>query len=104
MVAFMCRLKRTPVSRASATCSARKSVSAERLMNVPSTMSPASNLRPSLSTVTAASAPTNSMRAVVAAAIVTDFSLPKKSPACMEATWALLSGLQVPILCGFAFA
>ena len=44
------------------------------------------------------------MRAVVGAAMVTDFSLPKKSPAAIEDTWALLSGLQAPILCGFAFA
>jgi len=104
IVAFRWMLHRAPVARASATSRSRNETSAARLMKVASRMSPAFSLMPSLRTVTAPSAAANSMRAVVAAGIVTDFSLPKKSPAAIEATCALQSAVQAPILCGLALA
>ena len=53
-----------------------------------------------MSTVTAPSAPTCSIRSVVVAAIVTDFSVERKSPSPIVETCVLESFDHAPIECG----
>jgi len=88
------------LSAASATCSARKALSADALITAASTISPACTGKPFLSTVAVPSAATCSMVRAVASPIVTDFSECRKSPSDIVATWLLLSGDHAPIECG----
>ena len=105
IVALRCTEKSTPCAFALATSRSKNATSSFLERNVPSRISPAASLSPSLSTVVAPpSAATNSILAVVAAGIVTDCSLPKKSPLVIDATCALESLLHAPILCGLARA
>ncbi len=73
-------------------------------MNVPSRISPSSKARPSFKIVVFPSLATCSMRTVVAAGSVIDFSLWKKSPAPIVDTCVFEALDQAPIGCGFARA
>ena len=90
----------TPCCLASSICASRKLTSAPRLMNVPSSTSPAFSAILSFRTVTVPLLSVNSIRTVVASGTVTDFSLVAKSPRLMVATCAFESGVQRPSLCG----
>ena len=103
IVAFMCSENSTPLSRASAICSARNATSASLLMRVASSTSPARSSSPSLRTVTVSPA-TCSMRTVVAASRVTDVSFERKSPSLIVATCVGESADQARSRCGLFFA
>ena len=104
IVAFKCKEKSRFSARAASTCAVKNAMSAFLLRKVPSRISPSRSFSPSFRTVTAPSAATCSIRTLVALPIVTDFSLPKKSPLLILATVVLLSLVHAPILCGFSFA
>ncbi len=70
-------------------------------MTAASTISPSRTVSPSLSTVVVPSAPTCSMRSVVARSSVTDVSECRKSPSDIVATWLVLSFAHAPIECGW---
>ena len=76
MVAFTCSENSTPSFLAASICSAKKARSALRLITAASMISPAASAVLAFSTVTAPSAPTNSMRALVADARVVAISEP----------------------------
>jgi hypothetical protein len=73
-------------------------------MTVPSMTSPAFSEVLSFNTFVVPSAATNSMRTLVAAGTVTDFSFEKKSSFPMVTTVVFESGDHLPIECGCAFA
>ena len=102
IVAFRCRESSTPSRLAASICAEKNARNAATFMTEASITSPGCSASPSLSGVTWPSPATNSMRAVVAASSVTDFSLSKKSPWSMWATRALepRSGHACIILCG----
>ncbi len=94
-------------SLASATCSLKNCRNALTLIFVASTTSPfVENQFIFQHLCTVPSSPTNSMRPFPAACsvIVADFSLPKKSPPVICATWVLESFVHLPIRCGFFLA
>ena len=64
--------------------------------------SPASSGVDSLSTVTVPSSATCSIRTSSSAATVTDFSVERKSPSAIVATWVLESDDHSPMECGWA--
>ena len=76
MVAFRCSENSTPSFLAASICSAKKARSALALITEASMISPASIAVFAFSTVTAPSAPTSSMRALVADATVVETSEP----------------------------
>ena len=106
IVALRCSENIVPSALVSAIAFARNAESAFTDMKVASATVPSSSGQTSLSTVTAPSAPTNSIRAspACAAEIVADFSLAKKSSPGIDDTFVLLSVDQAPIECGFAWA
>ena len=66
-------------------------------MTAASTISPSFTAKSPLRTVTVPSPSTCSMRTVPAAAMVTDFSVERKSPPVMVATLVLESADQAPM-------
>ena len=100
IVAFRWTEKSTPCSRASATWAARNASSAARRITAASTISPASTGTRSLSTVTAPSAPTCSIRSSSSASTVTERSVERKSSAPIVTTWVRDSPDHAPIECG----
>ena len=89
--------KSTSFAWATAICSARNVSSAAALMNVASTISPASTGIDFLSTVMLPSSETSSTSSVSSASKVTDCSFERKSCAPIVATCVLESGDHAPI-------
>ena len=97
IVALRCNENSTPCALASAICSARNVRSAATFITVESMTSPAITGTFSLSTVTASSAATNSMRTAPSSVTVSDCSFDWKSPPSIVATWVLESDDHAPI-------
>ena len=89
IVDLRCSDSSAPSRAAASICSEKNRRRVLTFITAVSTTSPASRDIPSLSAVTLPSALTNSIQTLVAADIVPDFSLSKKSPAVMWATRAL---------------
>ncbi len=101
IVALRCTENSTPCALASAISRSRNSRSAATCRTAASTISPSCTGSDCLRTVVVPSAPTCSMRSVVAAGTVTDVSECRKSPSVIVATWLFVSGDQAPIECGW---
>jgi hypothetical protein len=97
IVALRCTENSTPCSCASRISRARKAFSAAARMTAASTISPACTSSPSLSTVVEPSAPTCSMRSVVAGVERHRRLGVAEVASVIVATWLLVSGDQAPM-------
>ena len=100
IVAFRCSENSTSSALARAICSVRNASSFGALIVATSTISPAITFTGSRRVVVVPSSATSSMRSESSAGMTTDFSVERKSPSVMCATFVLESGDHLPMLCG----